>query len=93
MRDVPYECGEAASAGGDLELPVQIPDGSGGEETLHQQQHAQHKESSRQAVDDVLQDVDAVEGAHTRTRTRAACLGHARLHLGMSFACKRRGNI
>lgn len=59
--EVPYECGEAASAGGDLELAIEVSDGSGGEEALDQQQHSKHKESSCQAVDDVLQDADAVE--------------------------------
>lgn len=55
-----YECSEAASTGGDLELAVEVSDGSGGEEALNQQQHSKHKEASCQAVDDVLQDANAV---------------------------------
>lgn len=66
QAEAPYECGEAASAGGDLELAVEVSDGSGGEEALDQQQHSKHKESSCQAVDDVLQDADAAETKRTR---------------------------
>lgn len=60
QAEAPYECGEAASTGGDLELAIEVSDGAGGEKALDQQQHSKHKESSCQAVDDVLQDSDAV---------------------------------
>lgn len=60
-----YECSQATSAGSDLELSIEIPDSSGGEKALHQQQHSKHKESSCKAIDDVLQDVNTVERIHT----------------------------
>lgn len=58
---ISYKCSQAASTGSDLELSIEVPDSSGGEKSLYQQQNAKHKESSCKAVDDVLQDVNAVE--------------------------------
>lgn len=55
-----YKCSEASSTSSDLELSIQVSDGSSGEETLNQQQNAKYKESSCKAIDDVLQDVDTV---------------------------------
>lgn len=66
VRMSSYECSQAASAGSDLELAIQIPNSSSGEKALHQQQHSKHKESSCQAVDDVLQDVNTAEGAQSQ---------------------------
>lgn len=66
QAETSYECGEAASTGGDLELAVEVPYGSGGEKALDQQQHSKHKESSCQTVDDVLQDANAVETKRSR---------------------------
>lgn len=64
VTKISYECSQAASAGSDLELSIEIPNSSGGEKALHQQQHSKHKESSCKAVDDVLQDVNTVERAY-----------------------------
>lgn len=61
VAEIPYKCSEAASAGGDLELAIEIPNSSGGEKALNQQQHSKHKESSCKTIDDVLQDVDTGE--------------------------------
>lgn len=63
-----YKGGQAASTGSDLELSIQIPDGSGGEETLHQQQDTEQKESGGQSVDDILQEVDAAERERDNTK-------------------------
>lgn len=49
---------DAAAAGGDLEVAVQVLDGARGEEALHHQQDAVHEEGGRDAVDHVLEDVD-----------------------------------
>lgn len=59
-----YKSSQASSTGGDLELPIEIADGSSGEEALNQEQHSKHKESSCKAIDDVLQDINA-EGKHS----------------------------
>lgn len=64
VSEITYECSKAASTGSDLELSVEIADGSGGEKALHQQQHSKHKESSCKAINDVLQDVNSVERTH-----------------------------
>lgn len=53
-----YPGADAAAAGGDLEVPVEILDGARGEETLHHQQDAVHEEGRRDAIDHVLEDVD-----------------------------------
>lgn len=74
----PYESSQAASAGGDLELSVEIPDGAGGEEALHQQQHSEHEEAGGEAVDDVLQDVDAEERATRRCLSESLLPGRRR---------------
>lgn len=67
-QDGPYKGGQAASTGSDLELSIQIPDGSGGEEALHQQQDTEQKESGGQSVDDILQEVDAAERERTQKK-------------------------
>lgn len=67
VTKISYECSQAASAGSDLELAIEIPNSSGGEKALHQQQHSKHKESSCKAVDDVLQDVNTAERQQTRS--------------------------
>lgn len=67
-QDSPYKGGQAASTGSDLELSIQIPDGSGGEEALHQQQDTEQKESGGQSVDDILQEVDAAERERETTQ-------------------------
>lgn len=67
-QDGPYKGGQAASTGSDLELSIQIPDGSGGEEALHQQQDTEQKESGGQSVDDILQEVDAAERERDNTK-------------------------
>lgn len=69
-----HECSKAASAGSDLELSVEIADGSGGEKALHQQQHSKHKESSCKAINYVLQDVDAAERTHITASLINDCL-------------------
>lgn len=67
-----YKRSQATSAGGDLELPIEIADGSSGEEALDQKEHSKHKEASCKAVDDVLQDVNA-KGKHRRRSHEATC--------------------
>lgn len=56
-----YPGADASAAGGDLEVPVEVSDGAGGEEALHHEQDAVDEEGRRQAVDDVLEDVDPGE--------------------------------
>lgn len=60
-RLYPYPSADAASAGGDLEVSVQVLDGSAGEEALHHQQDAVDEESRGDAVDHILDDVDPEE--------------------------------
>ena len=64
-----YPGADAAAAGGDLEVSVEVPDGAAGEEALHHQQHAVHQEGRGHAVDHILQDVDP--GAHPRINNTA----------------------
>lgn len=60
MRCLTYPSTNATSAGGDLEVAIQIFDGATGEESLHHQQDTIHKEGRGDAVDDVLDDVNPV---------------------------------
>lgn len=53
-----YPSADAASAGGDLEVPVQVFNGAAGEEALHHQQDAVDEERRGDAVDHVLDDVN-----------------------------------
>lgn len=60
MRCETYPSADTASAGGDLEVAVQVFDGATGEESLHHQQDTVHKEGRGDAVDHVLDDVNPV---------------------------------
>lgn len=58
-----YECwsypgADATSAGCDLEVSVQVFDGSAGEEAFNHQQNAVDKESRSNAVDHILDNVN-----------------------------------
>lgn len=60
-----YECGDAASADGGLEVALQLLlDGAGGVEALSQEDDGVDEEEGGHAVDDVLEDLDP---AHRQT--------------------------
>lgn len=83
VAEISYECSEAASAGGDLELAVEVPNSSGGEKALDQQQHSKHKESSCETVDDVLQDVDTVGTTQKHSTGDELCF-----RAGLNLICR-----
>lgn len=60
MRCYTYPSADTASAGGDLEVAVQVFDSATGEESFHHQQDTVHKEGRGDAVDHVLDDVNPV---------------------------------
>ena len=94
LRCESYPSADAASAGGDLEVSVQIFDGSAREEALHHQQDAVDEESRGDAVDHVLDDVDPGEWAenhwkHPRWHTVKLCSFNSWLSSGnvVFFSC------
>lgn len=57
-RQITYPGAHTSAASGDFEIPIEIFDGTGREETFHHQQNAVHKECSCDAVDHILEDVN-----------------------------------
>lgn len=53
-----YPGAHTSATGGDLEVPIEIFDGTSCEETFHHQQNAIDKESSCNAIDHILKDVN-----------------------------------
>ncbi len=60
-----YPSADTASAGGDLEVSIQVFDGSTGEEALHHQQDAIDEESRSNAVDHILDNDNPGEWAES----------------------------
>lgn len=68
MLVLAYESGDAASAGGGLEVTLQLLlDGAGGVEALGQEDDGVDKEEGSDAVDDVLKDLDPEHNRIERT--------------------------
>lgn len=57
----PYPSADAAATGGDLEVSIQVFNGSTGEESLHHQQDAVDKESRSNPIDDILDYINPIE--------------------------------
>lgn len=58
---ISHPCTDAASTGGDLEVSIQILDGSTGEEAFYHQKNAINEERRGNTVDHILYNVNAVE--------------------------------
>lgn len=61
VKEQPYPSADAATTGGDLEVSIQVFNGSTGEESLHHQQDAIDKESRSNPIDDVLDYINPTE--------------------------------
>lgn len=57
-----YPSADAASTGGDLEVSIQIFNGSAGEESLHHQQDAVDEKSRSDAIDHIFDYINPAEG-------------------------------
>lgn len=71
-----YPCADTTSAGGDLEVSIQVFDGSAGEEALHHQQDPVDEECRCNAIDHILNDVNAggeKEEKHLVSRSPCVC--------------------
>lgn len=75
-----YPGADAAAAGGDLEVSIEIPDGTSGEEALDHQQDAVNEEGGSHAVDHILEDVDP--GNKDRDRDLTSRVTHS-VELGL----------
>lgn len=62
-----YPSADAASAGGNFEVSIQIFNGSTGEEALHHQQDAIDEKGRGNAVDHVLNNVNPVKKKKFKT--------------------------
>lgn len=71
---ISHPCTDAASAGGDLEVPIQVLNGSTGEEAFHHQKNTIDEECWGNAIDHILDDVNAV--GEKWSQRFVVCMGH-----------------
>lgn len=78
LPEISHPCTDAASTGGDFEVSIQVLDGPTGEEAFDHQKNAIHKERWGNAIDHILDNVNAVGNGGNKVNDYI-CMGKKRL--------------